>query len=49
MAALFSWIATEQPASPTSLPMVVNIVDMLFEGIAGPQYGAQETTSKEGT
>jgi AcrR family transcriptional regulator len=49
MAALFSWIETEKPASPTSLPMVVNIVDMLFEGIAGPRYGAQEATGEEGS
>ena len=38
MAALFGWIAAESSASPTSMQMVENIVDMLFEGIAGPQY-----------
>lgn len=38
MAALFSWIAAESNASPTSMQMVESIVDMLFEGIAGPRY-----------
>ena len=39
MAALFSWVAAQSPPTPTSMPMVENIVDMLFEGIAGPNYG----------
>jgi AcrR family transcriptional regulator len=38
MAALFSWIAAASPPTPATMPMVENIVDMLFEGIAGPQY-----------
>jgi AcrR family transcriptional regulator len=38
MAALFSWVALPRPPTPTTMPMVENIVDMLFEGIAGPQY-----------
>jgi hypothetical protein len=38
MAALFSWVAAQAPLTPTSMPMVENIVDMLFEGIAGPKY-----------
>jgi len=45
MAALFSWIATAPPPSPTSMPLVESIVDMLFEGIAGPQY--KDTTEKK--
>jgi len=40
MAALFSWVAAASPPTPSEMPMVEDIVDMLFEGIAGPQYHA---------
>jgi len=47
MAALFSWIAATRPPTPDTLPMVENIVDMLFEGIAGPQYRVPGVPGKE--
>jgi AcrR family transcriptional regulator len=43
MAALFSWIAAASTSSPTSMQMVENIVNMLFKGIAGPQYRGEES------
>jgi AcrR family transcriptional regulator len=45
MAAFFGWIATASPPTPAAMPMVENIVDMLFEGIAGPQYQASTGNS----
>ena len=43
LAALFHWIAAGDP-SPAPGP-VVDILDMLLEGIAGPQYRARDASS----
>lgn len=40
LAALFDWVARAQEQPPASEAMVENIVDMMFEGIAGPRYTA---------
>jgi len=40
LAALFEWVARAQEQPPAPEAMVENIVDMLFEGIAGPRYAA---------
>jgi TetR/AcrR family transcriptional regulator, cholesterol catabolism regulator len=42
LAALFEWVARAQEQPPASEAMVENIVDMLFEGIAGPHYAARD-------
>jgi len=47
MAAVFS--GTGDPPPPaSSMPMVENIVDMLFEGIAGPRYRKTSSRSASG-
>jgi AcrR family transcriptional regulator len=47
VAAVFGQVTAMPPPSPNSLPMVESIVDMLFEGIAGPRYHSSDTTDKK--
>jgi len=43
LAAFFAWIGTESRPGAAQPPLVETMVDLLFEGIAGPRYGGPPT------
>ena len=42
LSTFFAWIGDEQRLDPNHAPPVETIVDILFEGIAGPRYPARD-------